>query len=154
MSSKIKTIIISVVIIAVIILAYFLFFQKAPDKGNLTSTGESTPTPASQSTGATVTNAPVDPDFLAMLLSVKSLTLNDSIFSSQAFASLRDSSIILTPDNTTEGRVNPFAPIGSDTTSIPVSPDLSSVGLSSQTNGTVNNTTSNQTGTPKTPKKN
>jgi len=52
-------------------------------------------------------------DFLPILLNVKGVRLDDAIFADQAFATLRDSSILLVPDGT-EGRPNPFAPIGSE----------------------------------------
>ena len=56
-------------------------------------------------------------DFLTLLLSVKSISLDKdvAIFSDNAFIGLHDSSIILVPDGT-EGRVNPFAPLGTDAT--------------------------------------
>ena len=50
-------------------------------------------------------------DFLPVLLNVKGIRLDDSIFVDPAFSTLRDSSILLVPDGT-EGRKNPFAPIG------------------------------------------
>ena len=52
-------------------------------------------------------------DFLSLLLNVKSIKLDSTIFDDPAFLSLYDSSITLTPDGT-EGRVNPFAPLGAD----------------------------------------
>lgn len=111
MASKIKTIIIAAVVVIAIILAYIFLFKKAPDQASLTS---STPT-ATSTTTTTPTNTTVDTEFVSVLLSVKNIKLNDAIFSNIAFANLRDSSITLTPDGT-EGRKNPFAPIGTDVT--------------------------------------
>ncbi|MEI6580976.1 MAG: hypothetical protein WCO07_02265 [bacterium] len=122
MASKIKTIIIAVVVVAALILAYIFLFKKSPDQTNLSS---STGAPAllpNADTSATQTTS--DSEFLAMLLSIRSINLNDSIFKEIAFINLRDSTIVLTPDGT-EGRKNPFAPIGSDITEVPTSPDLS-----------------------------
>ena len=152
MSSKIKSIIIIVVIIAAIVLAYVLFFPKASDQGNLTSSPIAA-TSSGTNAGTSSADTPVDPSFLSLLLSVKGLTLNDAIFTNIAFTSLRDSTIILPTGTTDEGRINPFAPIGSDTLSMPVSPDLSPLDSANQTSGTVNNTTGSQSGV-QTPKKN
>ena len=52
-------------------------------------------------------------DFIALLLSVKSIKLNDGILSDQAFLSLKDTTIVIV-QNEDEGRQNPFAPIGSE----------------------------------------
>jgi hypothetical protein len=56
-----------------------------------------------------------------MLLSVKSIKLEDSIFSNIAFNNLHDSSIDLIPPSN-KGRVNPFAPIGYEDTLAPKTP--------------------------------
>ena len=57
--------------------------------------------------------ASLDQDFLPMLLSVKTIRLDDSIFSDPAFMSLVDGSIELIPEGN-EGRPNPFAPLGAE----------------------------------------
>ena len=111
MTSKIKNIIIFIVIAVVLILVYVFFFKKAPDTPNLTTT--STTTGSVSPEDATAQTDSIGGDFLATLLNVKSIKLDDSIFASPIFASLHDSSIELTPDGT-EGRPNPFAPIGTD----------------------------------------
>lgn len=112
MSSKIKNIIIFAVIGISLVLVYIFFIKKAPDEGNLISslpvpTGMNAP--ASSSLGETM----VSQDFLTILLGVKNIKLDDSIFSNKAFINLHDSSILLTSPGD-EGRTNPFAPIGSD----------------------------------------
>lgn len=117
MASKIKTIIISLVVIIALILAYVFFFKKSSVQTNLTSS-------TSVATTTTGASAPIDTEFLSILLSVKDIKLNDAIFSDSTFNNLRDSSITLTQDGT-EGRKNPFAPIGVDAiTSTTVTPDL------------------------------
>jgi len=110
MSPKIKNIIIFGVAAIILILAYFLFFKPAPEQANLTTT-----TTTGDATVANVetSNTTIGADFLNTLLSVKNINLDDSIFSDPSFASLHDSSIVLVPD-TTQGRPNPFLPIGTD----------------------------------------
>ena len=115
MSSTIKNILIFVAIAAVLILAYFFFFKPSSPTANLTSTSASS-TASSSGTPASQTPA-VGSDFLTILLNLKNMKLDDSIFSDPAFLSLHDSSVLLISDPTQEGRPNPFAPIGSDTSS-------------------------------------
>ena len=59
-------------------------------------------------------------EFLSILLSVKSIKLDDAVFADKAFTNLKDSSILLTSTGD-EGRINPFAPIGSETATTPIS---------------------------------
>lgn len=55
----------------------------------------------------------VNKEFLSLLLNIRGIKLDGSVFQNRGFTSLSDTSIILaTPDNI--GRRNPFAPIGSD----------------------------------------
>jgi len=111
MSSKIKNIIIFVVVAIALILAYVFFFKPAPAQPNLTTSAGTSAAPGANVSGQT---AAIGGDFLSLLLSVKSIKLDDSIFSNPAFASLRDSSIELVLDPSQVGRPIPFAPIGSD----------------------------------------
>ncbi|MFZ2204973.1 MAG: hypothetical protein WAV23_00060 [Minisyncoccia bacterium] len=113
MSSTIKNIIILVVVAIVLVLVYIFFLKPAPEQAPLTTSSGAPVT-------ATVTSDPITgSEFLAVLLSVKSLRLDDAIFSDPAYISLHDSSIELITD-TTEGRPNPFAPIGSDVSTVPI----------------------------------
>lgn len=107
MASKIKNIIIFVVIAGALILAYTFFFKNAPEEGGLVSSLKLISPNANIPEG----ESPIGSDFLGVLLNVKNIKLNDSIFSDSAFLTLRDSSILLVQDGT-EGRPNPFAPIG------------------------------------------
>ena len=86
--------------------------KPAPEQAPLTtSSGTVSSTSTTDTTGA---NTPISgSEFLTVLLSVKNISLDDSIFSDLAFTSLHDSSIELISD-IPEGRPNPFAPIGSD----------------------------------------
>lgn len=118
---KIKNIIIFVAIAAIFALIYVYFIKPDPaDTAVLVSSSESAVAP---SAGALTTeeNSAIAKEFLALLLSVKSIKLDDAIFSDDAFISLHDSSIILVPDGN-EGRPNPFAPIGSDTATVTLPP--------------------------------
>ncbi|HEV7423681.1 MAG TPA: hypothetical protein VGO21_00665 [Candidatus Paceibacterota bacterium] len=117
MAGKIKNIIIFLVIGTVFVLIY-IFFIKGSSNSNTSTLVSSTPSGATGSptignNAATPSNSLVAQDFLNLLLSVKSIKLNDTLFADPAFTSLHDSSITLIPD-TTEGRPNPFAPIGTD----------------------------------------
>lgn len=119
MTSKIKNIIIIVAIVLALILIYVWVTGSSSDQSNLiSSSGTSLPGIDDSATGAGVVNgssvaAKDAENFLTLLLNVKNVKMDVSIFTDSAFASLRDSSIILTPDGT-EGRPNPFAPLGKD----------------------------------------
>ncbi len=121
MLAKFKNAIIFISILVVLVLAYFYFIRGEPEPENLVST--SGPVPLGDST---VPAEALDKDFLPLLLNVKNIRLNDSIFNDPAFMSLVDSSIVLTQDSV-EGRPNPFAPLGSENA-------LSSPGSSSSSN--------------------
>jgi len=129
MSSKIKTIIILVVIGIALFLIYFFFLKPDPATPNLiTTTNTDVATGSTDIPSADATTA-IGADFLATLLNVKSIKLDDSIFSSLVFTTLRDSSIELVLGQT-EGRPNPFAPIGTDV--------LSNQGIQTGTLNTIN----------------
>ncbi|CAN5506209.1 hypothetical protein BH10BAC1_BH10BAC1_21520 [soil metagenome] len=120
MSKGIKNIILFVVLGGGMIAGYFYFFQGSSEEPPLIAQ-EGTLVPPTNgrgvgiATGDTSRSFSSSPssDFLPILLSVKNIQLNVGIFADQAFTSLHDSSILLVPDGT-EGRPNPFAPIGSD----------------------------------------
>ena len=113
---KIKNIIIFSVIGVILVFIYFFFIKASPDE-EVTLVSSSPNQEESNTTTASDTSA-IAQEFLTLLLSVKSIKLNDAIFSSNAFNSLHDSSIILVPDGN-EGRPNPFAPIGTDVVALP-----------------------------------
>lgn len=123
---KIKNIIIFVAIVAILILIYIFFVQPAlSNQASLVSSTSSAALPSTDNTNgssagvATSGTSPVGQDFLSLLLNVKNIKLDNSIFSDPAFINLHDSSITLTPDAVI-GRPNPFAQLGSDP--VPVSP--------------------------------
>jgi preprotein translocase subunit SecG len=135
--SEIKNIIIFVVIITALVLIYIFFIKpSSSDQSNLvSSSGASLPNVngLSSETNAQNTSSLMTKDFLALLLNVKNIKLDDAILSDPAFSSLRDSSIILVPDGT-EGRPNPFAQFGND--AVPVSTGAHSSSSSSSTSTT------------------
>lgn len=108
---KIKNIIIFATIAVIFILIYVFFIKSSPDAGLISSSSSS----VVLNIATADKNSSVAKDFLSLLLSVKNIKLDDAIFSDNAFSSLRDSSIVLTPDGN-EGRPNPFAPFGTDIT--------------------------------------
>lgn len=120
---KIKNIIIFVIIGTIFILIYVFFIKKSPsDDSTLISSSGIPAVSNTTTTGINVNiNTNVTQDFIDLLLSVRSIKLNDAIFSDIAFINLDGShSITLLPDGN-EGRPNPFAPIGSD---IILSPEI------------------------------
>jgi hypothetical protein len=123
MASKIRNIIIFIIIAAVFVLIYIFFIKPSSPQAGLISSPASTALPSANNSGinANITNgSPLAPqDFLALLLNVQTIKLDVSIFSNPAFNSLHDSSIILTPDGT-QGRPDPFAQFGAEST--PASP--------------------------------
>ncbi len=62
------------------------------------------------STDITASTASVDQDLINLLVTLKAIKLDDSLFSDSAFQSLRDFSQALVPEPV--GRPNPFAPLG------------------------------------------
>jgi hypothetical protein len=101
-----------------LVIIYFFVIKKPSDESSLTSSA-----PADTGVSTSGQNIEVDQNFIADLQSVKSIRLDDAIFSDPAFATLRDSSIILIPDGT-EGRPNPFAPIGFENSVTPNNPAI------------------------------
>ena len=101
-------------------MVYIFFIKKAPaTDATLTSSLDTSTIPNASVT--TEETSQISKDFISLLLSVKSIKLDDSILKNQAYLSLRDSSITLTQDGN-EGRPNPFAPIGSESVIPAISP--------------------------------
>ena len=122
MAPKIKNIIIFTSIGIAIILIYVFFIKKSPDQAPLVSSVPVAVSPGANSASVLDGASSITQDFLSLLLSVKSIKLDDAVFSDPVFLSLQDSSILLVPDGT-EGRPNPFAPIGIENiVTTPVSP--------------------------------
>ncbi len=110
---KLRNILIFVAIGVVLVLVYFFVIKKPAATAPLVSS-PTVPGVPGAAAATPKNNSAVAQEFLTLLLSVKNIRLDDAIFSEPAFASLDGShSITLTPDGT-EGRPNPFAPLGND----------------------------------------
>lgn len=114
MSNTVKIILIAVVIIAIGAFGYWYStsdsVNTSPATGALQS---SNPALGGASSLLTTDDAAISDKFLALLLNMRTLKLDQSIFSDVAFTSLKDFSTTITPE-TNPGRANPFAPIGVD----------------------------------------
>lgn len=93
---KYKNIIIIAIVIVIVAFAYNLFVDKT-DESLLTSEVRG------------VENPVLETDLLSILIDLRLIKLDDSIFSSQAFQSLRDFGQDIVPEPI--GRENPFAPV-------------------------------------------
>ena len=113
---KIRNIVIFASIGTVLVLIYIFFIRQPSPPPTLISSSSNG---VALDTSVLDQNSSVARDFLTLLLNVKNIKLNDAIFADNAFASLRDSSIVITQD-TVEGRPNPFAPFGTDNLSEPI----------------------------------
>lgn len=97
-SSNTKKIVSGVVLLAVLAYAvYFFFFRN------------STPEIVLDEFGNPVAAQVVGQDLIDTLVELQSVTLDDNVFTTAAFRSLTDFSVVLTPE--TPGRTNPFSPI-------------------------------------------
>jgi len=96
--SRYKNILIIGLVIVVAFFGYSFFFTNSSDQALTQSAGNTTGT--------------VDNELIALLLELKSLKLDDGIFSDAAFQSLEDFSQNIVPEPV--GRVNPFAPFGAN----------------------------------------
>jgi hypothetical protein len=118
MASKIRNILIFLGIALVLVLVYFLVFKKSPEQPSLVSSTGTLNTTVNTTSSATqdkTTN--ISKDFLNLLLNVRNIKIDEAIFSDPTFLSLRDSTIELVSDGN-EGRPNPFAPLGVDSTPV------------------------------------
>lgn len=121
MSKKVKIFAIVIGIISVAILVFTYLGNSAPveDPSDLVSTVS--PNAGSSVADGPVAGAlssgpvPVSGSFLQVLSTMDTITLDTSIFSSPAYKALRDFPINL--GTAVIGRQNPFAPIGTDTSS-------------------------------------
>lgn len=117
MMPKIKNIIIFLVIGGAMVFDYITLTKKDTAQPDLVTSSQSRATETPTTASIEVDNQ-LSKDFLTVLLSIKNITLDDSIFSDVAFMNLKDSTIVLLPDGS-EGRPNPFAPIGAENNVVP-----------------------------------
>ena len=79
---------------------------------------------------ATAATSPEDQSLITLLLQLKSIRLDNSIFSDNTFKSLQDFSQELVPEPI--GRVNPFASLGGRIAPLPSGPTQSVQGIPKQ----------------------
>ena len=115
MTSTIRNLIIFIGIGAILVMIYIFFIKPGPETPDLTSSGDATTLPDASTTTSPDTTIQ---KILPLLINVKNIKLDLSIFNDRAFTTLHDSSIVLVPDGN-EGRPNPFAPIGTDIFIVP-----------------------------------
>lgn len=107
MNPKIKNLIIFSAIFILLVVGYVVFFRGSSTPALTTTTGAALP---AATAGAGVD---VGQEFLSTLLNLKNIKLDDAVFNNPAFDKLQDYTITLVPEGN-EGRLNPFAPIGTD----------------------------------------
>lgn len=119
MSKTLKKIMIFGFIAIVIVAVIFVFVGKTKAPGSGAASGLSTAAgnPVSSIVNprpdSAVEASAVGQEFIAQLVSLQAIKLDDGVFSSLGFQALEDFTIILVqPGN--EGRPNPFAPFGMD----------------------------------------
>lgn len=116
MKSVIKTIVILAVLTGLAMAGYMFFIKKdvpAGETTGLATVGGSAVNTGMDDAQLNQNAQEASRDFLALLLNIRSIKLDDSLFTSPAFSALADLSRPINPD-TDPGRVNPFAPIGAD----------------------------------------
>ena len=122
MKSIIKKGIVILLGVGAVAIGYKLFFSSpSAPKENLTSSA-----PVTNTTAPTITDTAVGRELLSTLLNLRTIKLNDQIFTNPSFTSLRDFTITLS-GNTPEGRPNPFAPIGTDAAPAPAAGGVDAV---------------------------
>ena len=123
MSPKLKNILIFVGIGLVLVVLYIVLFNKKPeDTSALVSSSDQQQSQGNiPKAGLQDENSQIAKEFLAELLSIKSLQLDDAIFAGPVFSSLKDPDVLIIQDEK-EGRPNPFAPIGFGSTPTPTTP--------------------------------
>lgn len=113
MSKRTKNILLLVIIVLAIILAVIIAKgQGSTPTVQTTNSGLSSSTGDIPLPGAPVTSQSGNDEFSTLLSSINRITINTALFQNPAYILLRDHPVVLGTDLV--GRVNPFAPIGSD----------------------------------------
>ncbi len=126
-----KIIIFIIIIILVVVGATFLKGNKSPTTSLSSTTGENVDVLSAESV--------VGEEFLITLLNLRSIELDGSVFEDKTFSSLKDFTITLVPESNV-GRVNPFAPIGTDSVTVPASQTTTATTTTNTTTTTTTNT--------------
>ena len=134
MKSLLKKGIIILIGVAFIAVFYVLFFKN--DKQPVSDLSSSVPVENTVNAGLNTTDTSLGSELLSTLLNLKTIKLNDQIFQNQSFTSLRDFTITLVATGT-EGRPNPFAPIGNDQAVSPVERSVTTAPATNVTKNTV-----------------
>ena len=108
MNPKVKNIIIFASIFILAIVAYAVFFGKKSSTPSLQTTAG-----APAAAVSPVAGNGVGKEFLATLLNLRNIRLDDSIFKNPSFTSLQDFELSLIQE-ANPGRQNPFLPLGVD----------------------------------------
>lgn len=117
MNDLVQKLKIPAIVIVVIIIGFFVYETYFSQSSSTTDLQVSTSQTSAQ-----------DQDFLNLLLQIKNINLDTSIFQNSAFISLQDDTLPILDQP--YGRPNPFAPIGQDSGSI----STSTLSTSSTTN--------------------
>ncbi|MEI6316186.1 MAG: hypothetical protein WCO65_00455 [bacterium] len=113
-----KNILIIVAIVVVLGVAYVLFFKKGNTTQNTGGLSTASDSPVNTSGGPVVSDVQVtSQQFLAQLLNIDSIKIDNAIVTNPAFVVLKDLSKPIDPDNN-PGRINPFAPLGSESATV------------------------------------
>ncbi len=105
-------------VIVILLLGYFVYAEFFA--------GSAAPAADTSSVAATPV---IGQDILTLVLKLQKISIDSSLFSSDLWARLKDSGLLLSPES--QGRVDPFAPIGSDsgTVSGPVQKTSAKTGM-------------------------
>lgn len=113
MSNTIKVILITVVIIAIGAFGYWYATSGSTPDASTSALQSSNPVLGGEVSPLAADDTAISDKFLALLLNMRTIKLDQSIFADAAFTSLKDFSTTITPE-ANPGRANPFAPIGVD----------------------------------------
>ncbi|HVY35789.1 MAG TPA: hypothetical protein VG982_00735 [Candidatus Paceibacterota bacterium] len=149
MSKKVKIFAIVVISLAALIAIGTFLGRKTSSVPTVTSSDLSSTFGAGiASSTTTASNATKGGEFAALLSSINSITIDDSIFSNPAYKALRDHPISVGTDII--GRTNPFAPVGTDVVNNGSVGGSTGTGSTSSTTGTSSSGTTSKTGTTST----
>ncbi len=112
MSNTLKVLLIAAVLIAIAAFGYWYATSTPTTTGGsaLQSSGSQL---AGGSSPLSQADTAISDKFLSLLLNMRTIKLDQSLFTDPAFSSLRDFSTTINPESN-PGRENPFAPIGID----------------------------------------
>lgn len=108
-----KLLIILGVLIAIAVAVVLLPKIKKEPESALISTSATTNIPANMNANIPINSPDPSREFVSLLQSIKSITLDTTLIQSKAFQSLVNHGTVL-PENAPSGRPNPFAVIGDD----------------------------------------